>query len=415
MQARLEVGPVNDPIEREADAVADAAMGMAAPGPVSAVPSQVSRKCAACEEEDKQTLQTKPAGPASTQPGIAPAQVHEVIGQPGQPLDLATRSFFEPRFGLDLSAVRVHAERGAGDAARSVGARAFTVGEHMVFAAGAFAPSSAAGRHLLAHELAHVVQQRGGAPGMVRRAPPDKLCDPPVGPLAQPDHVSQTLIDRMEGKYVKIDGDVGEGCIPTPYPAGNGETVCTIGFGHQLKDCPVLDKATGAKPTAEAIKEANTPKVRDENKPDAKPRRALPAEWLSCQCADKKIGCPDEAEKILKDDVSKNGEKFVHHNVLAGLDGPKFDALVDLVLHHGSLDKPFIEEIHKYYCTPDGWDYLREEYLKQNLTPQGSNVISPGFVKRRQLRVWPSSSKTSPLTCGDGKGDPDSCNEQNQL
>ncbi len=416
VQARLEIGAVDDPLEREADAVADAVMGMATASPLRSAPPQVSRKCAACEEEDKQqTLQTKPAGPASAVPAVAPAQVHEVVGQNGRALDAATRAFFEPRFGIDLSNVRVHTEGHAGAAARSVGARAFAVGEHIVFAPGAFAPASSSGRHLLAHELAHVVQQRGGAPGRVRRAPPDKVCDPPVGPLAQPTHVSQTLIDRIEGKYVKIDQDVGEGCVPTPYPASNGEKVCTIGYGHQIKDCPILDKSTGAKPTDDAVKDANTAKVRDENKPDAKPRKAQPSEWLTCQCTNMKITCPDQAEKILKDDISNSGEAFVHNKVLCGLDGPKFDALVDLVLHHGSIDQPFIDEIHKYYCTPDGWDYLREVYLKQNLTPQGSNVISPGFVKRRQLRVWPPASKTSPLTCGDGKGDPDSCSEQNQL
>ena len=107
------------------------------------------------------------------------------------------------------------------------------------------------------------------------------------------------------------------------------------------------------------------------------------------------------------------------------LDGPKFDALVDLTLHHGSVDKSFLDEINKYYCTPEGWNYLREVYLKQNLTPQGSTVISPGFVKRRQLRVWPVASQPSQpgqpsqpaagsAPACDPNADPGTCSEQNE-
>lgn len=428
VQAKLEIGAVDDPLEREADAVADAMVGSVAPPALRAAPPTVSRKCAACEEADKkQTVQTKPAGPSSVVPAVAPPQVHDVVGQPGRPLDAATRGFFEPRFGLDLSAVRVHADGRAGDAARSVGARAFAVGENIVFAPGEFVPASAGGRHLLAHELAHVVQQRGGAQGRVRRAPPDKACEPFVGPPGQPDHVSDTLIDRITGKYAKIDKDPGEGCVPTPYAASNGEKVCTIGYGHQLQDCPIQDSSTGAAPTAEAVKDANTAKVRDQNVPDAKPRNARPSEWLTCQCAGKKIGCPDEARIILQGDISRSGEAFVHAHVPVNLDGPQFDALVDLTLHHGSIDKPFLDEINKYYCSAEGWNYLRDVYLKQNLTPQGSNDISPGFVKRRQLRAWPiaaqpaqpgqpaePSQPSAPAPVCDPNADPGTCSERNE-
>jgi GH24 family phage-related lysozyme (muramidase) len=319
----------------------------------------------------------------------------------------------------------VHSEGHAGEAARAVGARAFAVGENIVFAPNQFAPSSASGRHLLAHELAHVVQQRGGAPGRLRRAPPTKTCDAPAGSRAQPAHVSDTLIDRITGKYVKIDGDTGEGCVPTPYPASNGEKVCTIGYGHQIQDCPILDASTGAPPTSGAVNDANTVKPRDPDKPDVKPRRARPAEWLTCKCAGKAITCPDQARQLLKQDVSNRGESWVHAHVLPDLNGPKFDALVDLTLHHGSIDQSFLDEINKYYCTPEGWNYLRDVYLKQNLTPQGSTVISDGFVKRRQLRVWPVASQPSQPaqpsqpptdaapTC-DPDADPDMCTEQNE-
>jgi GH24 family phage-related lysozyme (muramidase) len=393
VQAKLEIGAVDDPLEREADAVAGAVMRMAAPPArlTGALP-QVSRKCADCEEADKkQTVQTKPAGLPGAVPNMAPPQVRAVVRQSGRPLDAATRGFFEPRFGLDLAAVRVHTESRAGDAARSVGARAFTVGENIVFAPGEFAPGSAGGRHLLAHELAHVVQQRGGvAPERVRRAPPVKICEPPpVTPLTHPDHVSQTLIDRLTGKFVKIDGDTGEGCSPTPYPASAGETVCTVGYGHQIPGCAIIDKSTGSKPTADARKEAAAVKVREPDDPKAKPRSLRPSEWLGCECSAPVVTCPQQGEAMLKDDVRNSGEAWVHAHVRPGLDQAQFDALVDLVLHHGSIDQPFIDEMNKYWCTSEGWNYLREVYLKQNLSLQGSTVILPAFVKRRLLRVWP--------------------------
>ena len=81
----------------------------------------------------------------------------------GVPLDAGTRAFFEPRFGRDFSAVRVHAGVSAAASARAVSADAYTVGRDIVFREGAFEPGADRGRRLLAHELTHVVQQ-GAAP-----------------------------------------------------------------------------------------------------------------------------------------------------------------------------------------------------------------------------------------------------------
>ncbi|MCE9672850.1 DUF4157 domain-containing protein [Myxococcus stipitatus] len=96
----------------------------------------------------------------------APPIVHEALRSPGQPLDSATRAFMEPRFGYDFSQVRVHFGREAEQSARDVNAHAYTVGRDVVFGAGRFAPGTYDGRRLLAHELAHVVQQApSGASG----------------------------------------------------------------------------------------------------------------------------------------------------------------------------------------------------------------------------------------------------------
>lgn len=82
----------------------------------------------------------------------------------GRPLEAATRSYFEPRFGRRFRDVRVHEGPRAEEAARAVSARAFTLGRDIVFAAGEYVPETPAGRRLLAHELTHVVQQSGGEP-----------------------------------------------------------------------------------------------------------------------------------------------------------------------------------------------------------------------------------------------------------
>lgn len=88
-----------------------------------------------------------------------PPSVHWALSLPGRPLDTSTRTFFERRFGGDFRHVRVHDDESAANSARDVDARAFTVGSDIVFAGGAYAPATAVGKRLIAHELAHVVQQ----------------------------------------------------------------------------------------------------------------------------------------------------------------------------------------------------------------------------------------------------------------
>ena len=92
----------------------------------------------------------------------APPAVHDVLRSPGKPLDPAVRREMEPRFGQSFAGVRVHDDSRAADSAASVGAQAYTVGMQLVFGAQRFQPASQGGKRLLAHELAHVVQQGGG-------------------------------------------------------------------------------------------------------------------------------------------------------------------------------------------------------------------------------------------------------------
>jgi hypothetical protein len=119
----------------------------------------VDGECAECRAK---RLQRRGAGAA---PVAVPPSVNRVLQSPGRPLDTATRAYMEPRFGHDFSRVRIHADAGAAASARALNADAYTVGESIAFAGGRFEPGSTSGRALLAHELAHVVQQSGAAVG----------------------------------------------------------------------------------------------------------------------------------------------------------------------------------------------------------------------------------------------------------
>lgn len=100
-----------------------------------------------------------------------PAIVHDVLRSPGQPLDATTRAFLEPRFGRDFSHVRIHSDEVAGRSAQEVNAQAYTVGKDIVFGSGRFAPETQKGRHLLSHELTHVIQQSGHPTTTLQRQP----------------------------------------------------------------------------------------------------------------------------------------------------------------------------------------------------------------------------------------------------
>jgi hypothetical protein len=101
-------------------------------------------------------LQRSAVGP---EPDEVPPIVYDVLRSPGQPLDTVTRAFMEPRFGRDFSRVRVHTDRRATESARAVDALAYTVGQDIVFGTKQYMLSTLEGRRLVAHELAHVLQQ----------------------------------------------------------------------------------------------------------------------------------------------------------------------------------------------------------------------------------------------------------------
>ena len=93
----------------------------------------------------------------TTSPGVK-----QLLSSSGSPLDAATRTFMESRFGYDFSQVRLHTGPGAARSADLLAARAYTVGQDVVLGEGQYRPGTPEGRQLLAHELTHVVQQSEG-------------------------------------------------------------------------------------------------------------------------------------------------------------------------------------------------------------------------------------------------------------
>jgi hypothetical protein len=183
-QAKLTVGAPDDAFEHEADQVADQVMRMPEPDVSAAsAPPRVQRLCAECEEEDRH----RKAGAteseddselkAKAEPGHTPRVPEgfetqlQSLQAGGRSLSASERSFFEPRFARDFAGVRLHTGPAAAELARSVQARAFTLGNSVVFGDGQYTPGTEGGRRLLAHELTHVAQQDGGAVGasMVQR------------------------------------------------------------------------------------------------------------------------------------------------------------------------------------------------------------------------------------------------------
>lgn len=159
VQARLEVGPAADAHEKEADRIASEIVST----PGLTYPNRAAHPTI-------QTSRGQLARAAASTDQVAPAvDVGAALQAPGQAIDPHTRAFMESRFGHDFSDVRVHTGTAAAASASGLNARAYTVGRDVVFASGEYAPT-AKGGPLLAHELAHVVQQSAGEP-VVQCAP----------------------------------------------------------------------------------------------------------------------------------------------------------------------------------------------------------------------------------------------------
>lgn len=159
-QSKLQIGRADDPLEHEATSVALQVMRAPALNASEMAPLRTSGRPAIHSVQP--SIQRASFAPRSAS-AEAPATVHQVLRSPGQPLDNETLAFMEPRFGFNFSQVRIHADTAAARSAKDIRARAYTVGHHVAFGDHRFSPLTGEGKELLAHELAHVVQQRDGA------------------------------------------------------------------------------------------------------------------------------------------------------------------------------------------------------------------------------------------------------------
>ncbi len=235
LQAKLRIGTINDPLEHEADRMADRVMrgahatsGVGVTGLSRAAPAiqRLSADVSPREEDAIVGPQDEEAGAptamrkanaaqsAADAPAPAPAAVGRRVdarhGQ-GTPLPAPVRSFMEQGFGADFGAARLHADAEAAALADSVNARAFTVRNDIYFAAGEYRPALESGRRLLAHELAHVVQQ-GVAPSAdaaARRTPASGVLQRMSAPLSRLRENVHPWQDQISGGENMVQTDAG--------------------------------------------------------------------------------------------------------------------------------------------------------------------------------------------------------------
>ncbi|TQF68268.1 DUF4157 domain-containing protein [Rhodococcus spelaei] len=167
LQTKLAINKPGDAFEQEADRVAEKIMRMP--------DTQLQRTCACggagsgedchCKKLAEGVQRSHSGSNAAETSATAPAVVHKVLNSPGEPLSATARDYLEPRFGRDFAAVRIHTDTTAAESTKAVDAQAYTVGHDVVFGPGQYAPHTECGRLLLAHEMAHVVQQAPDAVG----------------------------------------------------------------------------------------------------------------------------------------------------------------------------------------------------------------------------------------------------------
>lgn len=235
VQTKLVISQPHDPYEQEADCVADQVMRMPEP--------TVQRQCAACAAgglpcpacEDEQITVSRKA--QASVGGEAPVSVHTVLASPGQPLSASTRAFFEPRFGRDLRHVRVHTDSAASQSAQDVNALAYTVGSHVVFNAGRYAPGSMEGKRLLGHELVHTVQQGAGGERVSRTVDPSSTnCvegtdGARANPIGQLEWLEAMAAAKAYLTAASLSGEVAMAHIGTRGPGGRTTQAYLARFG----------------------------------------------------------------------------------------------------------------------------------------------------------------------------------------
>lgn len=179
MQPKLKVSPPGDALEKEADHVADK---VTQPSFFQPAAPPIQRVCEHCAEEEEKLQREKESGEECTvslqASGDGDPVANDATSQAiarrkgsGAALSGSTKDFMESRFSRSFGDVRLHTDGEAAQLSDGLNAQAFTHGSDIYFNTGKFDPGSSSGRHLLAHELTHVVQQNGNNIHRIQRAP----------------------------------------------------------------------------------------------------------------------------------------------------------------------------------------------------------------------------------------------------
>jgi Domain of unknown function (DUF4157)/Putative RNase-like toxin, toxin_1 len=215
----LRIGPAHDSFEQAADQAAEkvvsgehqhVAWSLAR---VGFAPIQRQCSCGGtCDDcKKKQELLQRHASSSAAAGSYAPTSVAGTLSRPGSALDPGTRSFMESRFGHDFSGVRIHTGDYAAQSACDVSANAYTVGSSIVFNQGKYQPDTPSGRKLLAHELAHVVQQsHGDAPARIQRDASDIQVE--EGPKSN--RLLQQAFDAADARRWEVAARLANGLSP---------------------------------------------------------------------------------------------------------------------------------------------------------------------------------------------------------
>lgn len=174
MQAKLKVSQPNDPFEQEADHIAEQVMSMSS--------NQVNRKCTSCHMKDEKIdihRKSNSFDGLEVSDNIA-QDIGNIQNSGGSTLDGSTRGVMESRFGFDFGNVRIHSDEHAAKSAEAVNARAYTVGNDVVFGKNEYSPGTASGKYLLAHELTHVIQQDGRSSTIQRQLSNENAVPGPI-------------------------------------------------------------------------------------------------------------------------------------------------------------------------------------------------------------------------------------------
>lgn len=459
VQTKLTVGKPNDKYEQEADRVADQVISTD-PGPAQAL----QRKCAACKgeeqvqrapviqradeeevqpkalphimrmpEEELQTriqkteeeeIQTKPEGNSRQ---VAPDSIQRQIENSkggGSPLSSATRSLMESRIGADFGQVRIHNDSNAHQLSAKLNAQAFAVGNNVFFNQGKYNPESQSGKHLLAHELTHTVQQ--GAAVQTRIQKQDNDQDSQAEQLAgDVKYIQRILRTALAGKATSVSmtwqknpggiivgysihGDTGKsgtsiqaaldginGLVRIFYNSSNNEATLTFtrsntGWLSKYVPTPLPKKKPVPKPKPKKIKRVGK----------SEERIAIPnyPGWVAVD-GDYWMGKVRELPHFIKVESNAAGTKLIvkegkYKGQPAAYKNPKPDKKST-----GAGDRAINTDYSFIYAKPRPAVHLTVEY-HENLSPRAGHILTKGILKGAQGEIKFVTETANPVPVG---------------